>query len=73
MPSSRRGRIASAVQFALPLPRLRAHGKKLAHEGKCWDVAEKEFKLPAYENWPGYAGNVQFIARRYCALWGRGT
>jgi glyoxylase-like metal-dependent hydrolase (beta-lactamase superfamily II) len=50
-----------------------AEGKKLAHEGKCWDVAEKEFKLPAYENWPGYANNLQFIARRYCGLWGRGT
>ena len=47
--------------------------KKLAQEGKCWDTAEKEFKLPKYENWPGYANNLQFVARRYCGLWGRGT
>lgn len=47
--------------------------KKLAREGKCWDTAEKEFKLSGYENWPGYANNIQFIARRYCGLWGRGT
>lgn len=47
--------------------------KILAREGKCWDTAEKEFKLPAYENWPGYANNLQFVARRYCGLWGRGT
>jgi hypothetical protein len=47
--------------------------KTLAQDGKCWDAAEKEFKLAGYENWPGYANNLQFIARRYCGLWGRGT
>jgi glyoxylase-like metal-dependent hydrolase (beta-lactamase superfamily II) len=47
--------------------------KKLAQDGKCWDAAEKEFKLSGYESWPGYANNLEFIARRYCALWGRGT
>ncbi len=41
--------------------------------GKCWDTAEKEFKLPKYESWPGYASGLPFIARRYCGLWGRGT
>ncbi|MFM9888336.1 MAG: MBL fold metallo-hydrolase [Burkholderiales bacterium] len=50
-----------------------AEMKKLAQEGKCWDVAEKDFKLPAYESWPGYANGLPFIARRYCGLWGRGT
>jgi glyoxylase-like metal-dependent hydrolase (beta-lactamase superfamily II) len=47
--------------------------KKLAREGKCWDAAEKEFKLPKYESWPGYANGLPFIARRYCGFWGRGT
>ena len=46
--------------------------KKLAQDGKCWDTAEKEFKLPGYESWPGYENNLPFIARRYCGLWGRG-
>jgi hypothetical protein len=50
-----------------------AEMKTLAQAGKCWDAAEKEFKLPGYETWPGYASNLQFIARRYCGLWGRGT
>ena len=50
-----------------------AEMKKLAQEGKCWDAAEKEFQLPAYEKWPGYAAGLPFIARRYCGLWGRGT
>ena len=50
-----------------------AEMKKLAQEGKCWDAAEKDFKLPQYESWPGYATNLLFVARRYCGLWGRGT
>lgn len=49
-----------------------AEMKKLAHEGKCWLPAEKEFTLPKYEQWPGYAAGLPFIARRYCGLWGRG-
>ena len=50
-----------------------AEMKKLAQDGKCWDTAEKEFKLAKYEGWPGYASGLPFIARRYCGLWGRGT
>jgi glyoxylase-like metal-dependent hydrolase (beta-lactamase superfamily II) len=47
--------------------------RKLAQEGKCWDTAEKEFKLTKYEGMPGYANGLPFVARRYCGLWGRGT
>jgi glyoxylase-like metal-dependent hydrolase (beta-lactamase superfamily II) len=47
--------------------------KKLGQDGKCWDTAEKEFKLPKYANWPGYENGLPFVARRYCGLWGRGT
>ena len=50
-----------------------AEMKKLGQAGKCWDEAEKEFKLPKYESLPGYANGLPFVARRYCALWGRGT
>jgi glyoxylase-like metal-dependent hydrolase (beta-lactamase superfamily II) len=50
-----------------------AEMKKLGQEGKCWDTAEKEFKLPKYEGWPGYQNGLPFVARRYCGLWGRGT
>jgi glyoxylase-like metal-dependent hydrolase (beta-lactamase superfamily II) len=50
-----------------------AEMKKMGQEGKCWDTAEKEFKLPNYANWPGYEQGLPFIARRYCGLWGRGT
>jgi len=47
--------------------------KVAAREGKCWEPAEKEVKLPKYESWPGYQNNLQFVIRRYCGLWGRGT
>ncbi len=47
--------------------------QKAAREGKCWDTAEKEVKVPKYESWPGYQNNIPFVLRRYCGLWGRGT
>jgi len=47
--------------------------KTEAQAGKCWDTVEKEFKLPKYESWPNYANGLPFIARRYCALGGRGS
>jgi glyoxylase-like metal-dependent hydrolase (beta-lactamase superfamily II) len=47
--------------------------KVAAREGKCWEPAEKELKLPKYEKWPGYEQNLPFVVRRYCGLWGRGT
>ena len=50
-----------------------AEMQKLARDGKCWDPAEKDFKLTKYESWPGYANNLPFVARRYCGLGGRGT
>ena len=50
-----------------------AEMKKLAQEGKCWDTAEKEFKLPKYATLGGYEASLHFIGRRYCGLWGRGT
>jgi glyoxylase-like metal-dependent hydrolase (beta-lactamase superfamily II) len=47
--------------------------KKLAQEGKCWEPAERDFKMPKYANWPGYEAGMPLVARRYCGLWGRGT
>ena len=47
--------------------------KPLARDGKCWEPAEKEVRLPKYEKWPGYEAGLPFVLRRYCGLWGRGT
>jgi glyoxylase-like metal-dependent hydrolase (beta-lactamase superfamily II) len=50
-----------------------AEMKKMGQEGKCWDTAEKEFKLAKFANLQGYEAGLPFVARRYCGLWGRGT
>ncbi|MFZ2651702.1 MAG: MBL fold metallo-hydrolase [Burkholderiaceae bacterium] len=72
-PGDRLGTKKDAQDQLVLLQAASTEMKKLAQDGKCWDTAEKEFKLPGYETWPGYAGNLQFISRRYCGLWGRGT
>jgi glyoxylase-like metal-dependent hydrolase (beta-lactamase superfamily II) len=46
---------------------------KMGQDGKCWDTAEKEFKMPKYATLPGYEAGLGMVARRYCGLWGRGT
>jgi glyoxylase-like metal-dependent hydrolase (beta-lactamase superfamily II) len=72
-PGDRLGTKKDAQDQLALLQAASAEMKKLAQEGKCWDAGEKEFKLSGYENWPGYANGLPFIARRYCGLWGRGT
>jgi glyoxylase-like metal-dependent hydrolase (beta-lactamase superfamily II) len=72
-PGDRLGTKKDAEDQLALLQAASAEGRKLGQEGKCWDTAEKEFKLAGYESWPGYANGLPFIARRYCGLWGRGT
>ena len=72
-PGDRLGTKKDVQEQLTLLQKASAEMKQLAQEGKCWDAAEKEFKLSGYESWPGYANGLQFIARRYCGLWGRGT
>ncbi len=72
-PGGRLGTKKDAEDQLKLLQEASAEMKKLGQEGKCWDTAEKEFKLPAYASWPGYENGLPFIARRYCGLWGRGT
>jgi hypothetical protein len=49
-----------------------AVAKAAADEGKCYDNAMKEVKLPKHESWSNYAtwfpGNVE----RYCLLYRSG-
>jgi hypothetical protein len=49
-----------------------AEMKPLGIAGKCW-AAEKDLKLSNFKDWPGYATGLEFIGRRYCGVWGRGT
>jgi glyoxylase-like metal-dependent hydrolase (beta-lactamase superfamily II) len=72
-PNGRLGTKEDAQNVLALMQDASAEMKKLAQEGKCWEPAEKDFKLPKYEGWPGYANGLPFVARRYCGLWGRGT
>jgi putative glutamine amidotransferase len=36
-------------------------------------AAEKDLKLSNFKDWPGYQAGLEFIGRRYCGVWGRGT
>lgn len=44
-----------------------------ARQGRCWEPVESTLKLPKYASWPNYEANLQYVLRRYCQLWGRGT
>jgi glyoxylase-like metal-dependent hydrolase (beta-lactamase superfamily II) len=72
-PNGRLGTKKDAQDQLELLQAASAEMKPLGQAGKCWDEGEKTFKLEKYASWPGYQNNLQFIARRYCGLWGRGT
>jgi glyoxylase-like metal-dependent hydrolase (beta-lactamase superfamily II) len=72
-PGGRLGTKKDAQDQLTLMQEASAEMQKLAREGKCWDTAEREYKLPKYESWPGYANGLPMVARRYCGLWGRGT
>jgi glyoxylase-like metal-dependent hydrolase (beta-lactamase superfamily II) len=72
-PDGRLGTKQDAQNVLTLLQEASAAVKTLAREGKCWDTVEKEFKMPKYENVPGYANGMPFLSRRYCGLWGRGS
>jgi glyoxylase-like metal-dependent hydrolase (beta-lactamase superfamily II) len=72
-PGGRLGTKKDAQDILAFLQESSAEIQKLARAGKCWEPAEKEFAMPKYAEWPGYAAALQFVGRRYCGLWGRGT
>ncbi len=72
-PGGRLGTKEDAQNLLTFLQDASAAVKAEAQAGRCWEPVEKELKLPKYESWPGYAQNLPFVLRRYCALWGRGT
>lgn len=51
---------------------LAAEVKKVADEGKCYDTAMKEVKLPKYESWTNYAAWLPGNVERYCLLYRSG-
>ena len=61
-----------AVNQLAYLQDLSAAVKKAVSEGKNYDVAEKEIKLPKYENWGGYGPFLPMNIERYYDYWNRG-
>ncbi len=51
---------------------LSAEVKKAADEGKCYDNAMKDVKLPKYELWGNYAAWLPGNVERYCFLYRSG-
>jgi hypothetical protein len=72
-PNGRLGNKDDAKTVLTLMQDASAEMKKMGQDGKCWDQAEKDFKLEKYASMPGYANGLPFVARRYCGLWGRGT
>jgi glyoxylase-like metal-dependent hydrolase (beta-lactamase superfamily II) len=72
-PNGRLGTKKDAQDILAFLQESSAEMQKLARDSKCWDIAEKEFQMPKYKDWPGYGPAMGFVGRRYCGLWGRGT
>jgi glyoxylase-like metal-dependent hydrolase (beta-lactamase superfamily II) len=46
--------------------------KQAALQGKCFDDAIKEIKLPKYEKWANYDRYLPGNIERFCEYWGRG-
>jgi glyoxylase-like metal-dependent hydrolase (beta-lactamase superfamily II) len=72
-PGDRLGTKQDAQDILALMQEASAEMKKQAQDGKCWQPAEKDFKLPKYASWPNYENGLPYVARRYCGLWGRGT
>ena len=72
-PNDRLGTKEDAKNILTLMQEASAGMKVLAQGGKCWEPAERDFKMPKYEKWPGYEAGMPLVARRYCGLWGRGT
>jgi len=71
-PNGRLGTKKDAQDQLRLLQEASAEMRPLGQAGKCW-AAEKDLKLESFKDWPGYQAGLEFIGRRYCGVWGRGT
>jgi glyoxylase-like metal-dependent hydrolase (beta-lactamase superfamily II) len=61
--------VRAAKQYMVDLS---AAVKQAADQGKCFDDAMKEIKLPKYEKWGNYEKYLPGNIERFCEYWGRG-
>lgn len=71
-PNDRLGTRADMEQQLALLTDLSTAVKKSSDEGKCFDPASKEVRLPQYGTLAGYEQNIEWVIHRYCSYWGRG-
>ena len=46
--------------------------REAAAQGKCWDAAMKEIRVPKYEKLANYESGLAANVERFCSYWGRG-
>jgi glyoxylase-like metal-dependent hydrolase (beta-lactamase superfamily II) len=71
-PNDRLGTRADMEQQLALMTDLSAEVKKASDEGKCFDPAVKDVRLPKYGTLTGYEQNIEWVIHRYCGYWGRG-
>ena len=71
-PNDRLGTRADMEQQLALMNDLSSEVKKASGEGKCFDPAVKEVRLPKYATLAGYEQNIEWVIHRYCGYWGRG-
>ena len=71
-PSARLGTKDDARAHLQYLQDLSAAVKQAVNEGKSYNDAEKDIKLPKYEKWGGYGPFLPMNIERYYDFWNRG-
>jgi glyoxylase-like metal-dependent hydrolase (beta-lactamase superfamily II) len=71
-PGDRLGTRAEMEQQLAFMTDLSAEIKKANAEGKCFDPATKEVRVPKYGTLAGYEQNIEWLTHRWCGYWGRG-
>ena len=71
-PGGRLGTRQDMEQQLAFLTDLSAAVKKASDEGKCFDPATKEVRLPQHGTLAGYDANIEWNVHRYCGYFGRG-
>jgi glyoxylase-like metal-dependent hydrolase (beta-lactamase superfamily II) len=71
-PGGRLGTKKDMEQQLAFLTDLSAAVKKASDEGKCFDPATKEVRLPQHGTLAGYEQNIEWNVHRWCGFWGRG-
>lgn len=71
-PGGRLGTKKDMEQQLAFLTDLSAAVKKASDEGKCFDPATKEVRLPQHGSLAGYEANIEWNVHRWCGFWGRG-